>query len=51
MDKLISFEKIKSDSWLYRAQNSGVMLLTSAKFWLSLMAATMILGSAYVRTW
>jgi hypothetical protein len=42
MDKLISFERIKSRSWLYHIQNFGVMLLTSEKFWLSGAAATLL---------
>jgi hypothetical protein len=50
MDRLISFEKIKSRSWLYHTENFGVMLLTSDKFWLTSAAAT-ILGIAYIGTW
>jgi hypothetical protein len=41
MDKLIPFETIKSRSWLYHIQNFGVMLLTSEKFWLIGVAATL----------
>jgi hypothetical protein len=50
MDRLISFEKIKSRSWLYHIQNFGVMLVTLENFWLSVVAA-MILGIAYAGTW
>jgi hypothetical protein len=50
MDRLIPFETIKSRSWLYHVQNFGVTLLTSEKFWLSGVAAT-ILGIAYIATW
>jgi hypothetical protein len=42
IDKLIPFAKIKSRSWLYHIQNFGVTLLTSATFWLSTAAATII---------
>jgi hypothetical protein len=47
MDKLIPFDKIKSRSWLYRIENFGVVLLTSATFWLSGAAAT-LLAMAYL---
>ena len=47
MDKLIPFDKVKSRSWLYRIENFGVVLLTSAKFWLSGAAAT-LLAMAYI---
>ena len=50
IDKLISFEKIKSRSWLYHMQNFGVTLVTSETFWLG-TAATSILAVAYIATW
>jgi hypothetical protein len=42
MDKLISFERIKSRSWLYHIQNFGVALVTSESFWLSFMVAILL---------
>jgi hypothetical protein len=47
MDKLISFEKIKSRSWLYHIQNFGVTLLTSSIFWLG-GAAAAFLAMSYI---
>jgi hypothetical protein len=47
MDKLISFEKIKSRSWLYHIQNFTVTLLTSGTFWLC-GAAAMFLAMSYM---
>jgi hypothetical protein len=49
MDKLIPFETIKSQSWLYHIENFGVLLLTSEKFWLSTAAAT-LLAMTYIGT-
>jgi hypothetical protein len=42
MDKLISFERMKSRSWLYHIQNFGVALVTSESFWLSFMVAILL---------
>ncbi len=50
MDKLVSFERIKSRSWLYHIQNFGVNLLTSENFWFSTAVAT-FLGIGYVTLW
>jgi len=47
MDKLIPFDKIKSRSWLYHIESFGVLLLTSATFWLGGAAAT-LLAMAYI---
>jgi hypothetical protein len=47
MDKLISFERIKSRSWLYQIQNLGVSLVTSESFWLS-FAVAVLLGIGYI---
>jgi hypothetical protein len=47
MDKLISFERIKSRSWLYHIQNLGVSLVTSESFWLS-FAVAVLLGIGYI---
>jgi hypothetical protein len=49
MDKLIPFETIKSQSWLYHIENFGLLLLTSEKFWLSTAAAA-LLAMTYIGT-
>jgi hypothetical protein len=47
MDRLISFERIKSRSWLYHIQNLGVTLVTSESFWLR-FAVAVLLGLGYI---
>jgi hypothetical protein len=49
-DKLIPFERIKSRSWLYHAQNFGVVLLSSENFWFS-TAVAMLFGIGYIALW
>jgi hypothetical protein len=42
MDRLISFERIKSRSWIYQIQNLGVTLVTSESFWLRFAVASLL---------
>ena len=42
MDRLISFERIKSCSWIYQIQNLGVTLVTSESFWLRFAVASLL---------
>ena len=42
MDKLISFERIRSRSWLYQIQNFGVNVFSSKNFWLSTVTVTLL---------
>jgi hypothetical protein len=50
MDKLISFERIKSRSWIYHIQNFGVELLTAESFWFGTAVATLF-GIGYIALW
>lgn len=50
IDKLNSFEKIRSRSLIYHVQNSIAVILASERFWLSTVAAT-IFAIAYFGTW
>jgi hypothetical protein len=49
MDKLIPFDKIKSRSWLYHIESFGVLLLTSATFWLGGAAATLLAMACFAK--